>query len=135
MNMKKQFSQTIHHGRNIKRLREILGIKQYALAVKLNITQQAISDLEKKVQINDEVLEKVAEVLKVSVEDIKNLDEETIINQITNTSHNELYNDTSVINIQSMIDQSNKHTKILEELLKTEQEKITLLKKAVVGNR
>jgi transcriptional regulator with XRE-family HTH domain len=37
-----------HHGQNIKRLREIMGVKQEAIAVELNITQQAMSKLEKK---------------------------------------------------------------------------------------
>ena len=32
-----------HQGRNIKRIREILGIKQDVLAVDLGLTQQAVS--------------------------------------------------------------------------------------------
>ena len=37
---------TSHHGRNVKRIREMLGIKQEALAIDLGISQQAISALE-----------------------------------------------------------------------------------------
>ncbi len=38
----------IHEGRNVKRIREILGIKQDALAFELGLSQQAISQLEQK---------------------------------------------------------------------------------------
>ena len=31
--------ETIHHGKNVKRLREILGIKQEVIALELNISQ------------------------------------------------------------------------------------------------
>jgi DNA-binding XRE family transcriptional regulator len=33
----------VHEGRNVKRIREILGIKQEALAMDLGLSQQAIS--------------------------------------------------------------------------------------------
>lgn len=55
----------VHHGRNIKRLREMLGVKQEFIANELNMTQQAISKLEQKEEVEDEVLEKVAKVLNV----------------------------------------------------------------------
>ncbi len=38
MNIETQMNKKIHHGRNIKRLREMLGIKQEAIAMGLNIT-------------------------------------------------------------------------------------------------
>jgi len=43
-------SETRHHGKNVKRLREILGIKQETIALGLNISQQAMSKLEQKDQ-------------------------------------------------------------------------------------
>lgn len=49
---------TIHEGRNVKRIREILGIKQDALALELGISQQAISALEQKEALDKETLEK-----------------------------------------------------------------------------
>ena len=36
----------VHHGRNVKRLREILGIKQEVLADGLSLSQQTISRFE-----------------------------------------------------------------------------------------
>jgi transcriptional regulator with XRE-family HTH domain len=88
------FSPKIHHGHNIKRLREILGVKQDMLATELHITQQAVSDLEKKVQLGDEILEKIAKVLKVPVDAIKNFNDEVAVNIIANT-FNDVFHDNS----------------------------------------
>ena len=63
---------TIHEGRNVKRIREMLGIKQDALAMDLGLSQQAISALEQKEALDKDMLEKIAAVLKVPVEAIKN---------------------------------------------------------------
>ena len=79
------FSPTVvHHGHNIKRLREILHVKQDVLAAAFNITQQAVSELEKKAQISDELLKKVSNVLKIPVEAIKNFNDEIAIKVIVN---------------------------------------------------
>ena len=77
----------IHEGRNIKRIREMLGIKQEALAADLGDewNQKKISLLEGKETIEPEILEEVAKALKVPVEAIKNFDEERAINIISNT--------------------------------------------------
>ena len=66
---------TIHQGRNVKRFREMLGIKQEALALELgdDWNQRKISLLEQKETIEPDLLEQIAKVLKVPVEAIKNL--------------------------------------------------------------
>src|SRR5258706_6896986 len=81
---------TIHEGRNVKRIREMLGIKQEALASELgdDWSQRKISLLEDKETIEPKVLEQVAKALKVPAEAIKNFDEESAINIIANTFHN-----------------------------------------------
>lgn len=77
-----------HHGRNLKRFREMLGIKQEALALDLGDewSQKKISRLEDKEVIEDELLDQVAAVLKVPAEVIKNFDEEKAI---YNIQHNQ----------------------------------------------
>jgi hypothetical protein len=52
-------SKTIHQGRNVKRFREMLGIKQEGLALELgdDWNQRKISLLEQKEVIEPEVLE------------------------------------------------------------------------------
>jgi len=42
--MEKLLSKTITYGKNIRRLREILGVKQETIALGLNISQQAMSN-------------------------------------------------------------------------------------------
>ena len=80
---------TIHQGRNVKRFREMLNIKQEGLALALGEewNQKKVSLLEQKETIDDDLLEKVAKVLKVPVDAIKNFDEQAIFNIIGNTYH------------------------------------------------
>lgn len=123
---------TVHEGRNVKRIREILGIKQDALAVELGLSQQAISALEQKEALDKDMLEKVAKALKVPTDAIKNFSEEIAINIISNT-----FNDNSVnMNYQctfnplnKYIEQVEENKKLYEALLKSEREKTALLEK------
>lgn len=80
----------VHEGRNIKRFREMLGIKQDALAYDLgdDWNQQKVSLLEQKETVDQIILERVAKVLKVPVSAIKNFDEDSVINIVTNTVNN-----------------------------------------------
>lgn len=79
----------IHQGRNVRRFREMLGIKQEALAIELgeDWNQRKISILEQKEEVKDEILERIAKYLQIPVEAIKNFDEQTAINFISNTFH------------------------------------------------
>lgn len=76
---------TIHEGRNVKRFREMLGIKQDALAQELGLSQQAISALEQKEKIDEKILVDVAKMLKIPVEAIQKFDDEQAVNIISNT--------------------------------------------------
>ncbi|MDV4069110.1 transcriptional regulator [Elizabethkingia anophelis] len=80
----------IHQGRNIKRFREMLGIKQDALAYELgeDWNQKKISLLEQKESVEKDILEQVAKILKVPTEAIENFDEEQVVNIISNTVNN-----------------------------------------------
>ncbi len=95
----------VHQGRNIKRFREMLGIKQEALAWELEErssgewNQQKISLLEQRETIEDNVLKQIAQVLKLPLEAIQNFDEEQAISIIANTINN---NDHAVMHGPSM---------------------------------
>lgn len=80
----------IHQGRNIKRFREMLGIKQEMLAHELgeDWSQKKISLLEQREIIEEEILKQVAEILRIPVEAIQNFDEEQAVNIIANTFDN-----------------------------------------------
>lgn len=83
-------SEKIHHGRNIKRFREMMGIKQEALAFELGPewSQKKISLLEQREEIEEELLRQVGEILQIPVEAIKKFDEEKAVNIIANTFDN-----------------------------------------------
>lgn len=80
----------IHEGRNIKRFREMLGIKQEALAMELgdDWTQKKISLLEQKDNVEPLLLQQVADALKIPAEVFKSFDEEQAVNIIANTIDN-----------------------------------------------
>lgn len=80
-------TQHIHEGRNIKRFREMLGMKQEALAFELgeDWTQKKVSQLEAKEKIETDILEQVAKILKVPAEAIQNFDVDQAVNIISNT--------------------------------------------------
>lgn len=119
---------TIHEGKNVKRLREILGIKQDALALDLGLSQQAISQLEQRESIDKELLEKVAKALRVSPEAIKNFNEEAAINIIATTFNS--HDNSSSINYQPTFNFNpiDKIIELYERLLQSEKEKIELMK-------
>lgn len=119
---------TIHQGRNVKRIREILGIKQEALAFDLGLSQQAVSAMEQKEALDRDMLEKIANVLKVPAEAIKNFRDETAIHIISNTFHD--FHDNSVasaMNYHCAFNPLDKMVELYEALLKSEREKIVLL--------
>ena len=80
----------VHQGRNIKRLRELLGIKQESLAFDLGVSQATVSDYEQKEELDEKVLEKVSQALKVPIEAIKNMTDEATHNYINTFNDNSL---------------------------------------------
>ena len=112
----------IHHGRNIKRLRDILGVKQEQIAFELNLTQQAVSKLEQKEQIDDDTLVKVANVLHVPIEALKNFSEESAFNFVANTFNS---HDTSIggLAYQCTFNPIDKIVELYERMLEMEREK------------
>lgn len=142
-------NRTIHEGRNIKRFREMLGIKQDVLANELgdDWTQKKISLLEQKETIEPDVLEQVARVLKVPTDAIKNFNEDAAINIISNTwSHQDTWynHDNATTNnvgsanhncklefnpVEKLIETMEENKKLYEQLLKEKEARILLLEK------
>lgn len=77
----------IHEGRNVKRFREMLGIKQDALAADLgdDWNQQKISLLEQKETIEPAILKRVSEIMKLPVEAFQNMTDDQAVNIVANT--------------------------------------------------
>ena len=128
---------TIHQGRNIRRFREMLGVKQENLAMELNLSQQTVSALEQKEALDADMLEKIAKILKVPAEAIKNFDEEKVMNVIGNivTTVNDhgtgqVFQFHPTINpIDKWMDVLEENKKLYERLLESEKEKNRLLQK------
>ena len=118
----------VHQGRNIKRFRDILGVKQEALATKLEMTQQAFSKIEQKEQIDEKTLNKVAEALQIPVEAIKNMTDEAAFNIIGNTFQND--SSAYVYQYKCNFNPIDKVVELYERMLKAEQEKVRLLQEA-----
>jgi transcriptional regulator with XRE-family HTH domain len=126
--------QTRHIGRKIGRIRDLLGVKQETLAEQLGITQQAVSKLEQSEQLEDATLERVSKALGVNVEAIKNFTEETVINIISSTLHDNAgsYNNNCTLNfnpVDKWLAALEENKKLYEALLQSEREKIAMLEK------
>ena len=123
-------TKTIHQGRNVKRFREMLGIKQEALAAELgdDWSQKKISLLEQKEEIEPDLLEQVAKVLKVPAEAIKNFDEEKAVNIISNTFTSQDTSTLNAINYQPNFNPLDKIIELYERMLKEKEEMIERLR-------
>ncbi len=123
-----------HLGRKISRIRELRGMKQDTLAAELGISQQAVSKLEQSQEIEDSTLEKVAKVLGVPADSIRNFDEEKIIYNIQNNYENSNNSGANVgyqvtFNpLEKVIELYEENKKLYEKLLASEREKVELLK-------
>ena len=120
-----------HVGRNLQRIRVYLGMKQEALAADLGVNQQVITKIEKQEEIEEGFLKRIAEVLGISEEVIKDFDVEKTIFNINH--HN--YKDANISEgattyaIVQQINPLEKIVELYERLLKSEQDKIEILKK------
>jgi transcriptional regulator with XRE-family HTH domain len=123
----------IHQGRNVKRFREMLGIKQEGLALELgdDWNQKKVSLLEAKEEIEPELLEQVAKVLKVPSEAIKNFDEEKAINVISST-----FNDNAaVFNHYPTFNPIDKIIELYERMLKDKTDMIEKLEQMLLQKK
>ncbi|MBL7705311.1 MAG: helix-turn-helix transcriptional regulator [Taibaiella sp.] len=127
---------TIHQGRNVKRFREMLGIKQDALAFELgeDWTQKKISLLEAKEIIDMPLLEQISAVLKVPVEAIQNFDEELAVNVIANTYSFQDFKDNAVaagFNYQPSFNPVDKMVELYERMLQQQEKMIEKLERLI----
>ena len=125
----------VHHGRNVKRFREIFGVRQEAMAFELDMTQQNFSRLEQKKEIDDDTLEKIAGILKIPVNAIKNLSDESVVNIISNTLHDNDNAYGSSVNYfhYSTFNPVEKIVELYERILQEKNEKIALYEQMVKG--
>lgn len=128
----------IHQGRNIKRFREMLGIKQEALAFDLgeDWNQKKVSLLEQKETIEDPLLKKISEVLKIPVEAFQNFDEEQAINIISNTFDNcqqpaSIFYNSTLNPVDQLIKVHEEKIALYERMLKEKDEMMARLEQLI----
>lgn len=124
----------MHLGRKISRLRELRGMKQDTLALELGISQQSVSKLEQSEVIEDSTLEKIALVLGLPADSIRNFDEEKMIYNIQNNYENSNNTGANVgyqvtFNpLEKVIELYEENKKLYEKLLSSEREKVEILR-------
>lgn len=135
-------SQRVHHGHNIASARRMKGLVQKTLADLLGMSQQRLSQIESTKIVSDEILQKVAEITGVSLEDLKTMEEPMSI-YIENNSTNTIEKGANVGNVNSSGENNNdfettnhinpidKITELYERLLKADQEKIKELEQRI----
>ena len=130
-----------HQGKNVKRLREMLGIKPDALAVNLGLTPEMLAQLEQSEVLDERMLRRIAEVLRLPREAFEHIREEsgfTIINStFKDTAIGNSNNTDCAFNINSLeklMQALEENKKLYERLLESEREKVEMLK-ALLGKQ
>jgi len=128
--------QKIHQGRNVKRFREMLGIKQEALAFDMGNewNQKKISMLEQKDVIEYETLNQISHALRIPVEAFQNFDENQAINIISNTFENcqqpaSIFYNSTVNQIDQLVKLHEEKIALYERMLKEKDEMMSKLEK------
>ncbi|HZL11720.1 MAG TPA: helix-turn-helix transcriptional regulator [Prolixibacteraceae bacterium] len=128
----------VHEGRNVKRFREMLGIKQDALAYELGEgwNQQKISLLEQKETIELPLLKQISNSLKIPVEAFQNFDDEQAVNVISNTFDNgsnvfEINHNPIFHPIEQIIKLHEEKIALYERMLKEKDEMMVRLEKLI----
>jgi transcriptional regulator with XRE-family HTH domain len=136
--------QKIHQGRNVKRFREMLNIKQEALAYDLgeDWNQKKISMLEQKDVIEDNLLKQISAVLKIPVEAFQNFDEEQAVNVIANTYSFQDFKDNAVASgfsyqpsfnpVDKIVQLYDEKIALYERMLREKDEMMVRLEKLIV---
>lgn len=135
----KEKNETMHIGHNIKRIREIQGIKQEAFGqlCRNKYSQQRISDFENMVALDQPLLEELATALGVTPEFVQSFKDENVI---YNIQHSHTFNDHSTNSSQHSQptfnnDGSDKLVALLEKFIEEDRVKtqsIAALSQAVL---
>ena len=119
---------SLHIGRKISRIRELRGMNQEALAAELGISQQAVSKIEQSADVEDEALEKIAKILGVTPDAVKNFSEEAVFNYFNSFSDNSINQGPIGAHNTCNFNPLDKVVELYERLLQSEREKMELLK-------
>jgi len=135
----------VHQGYNVRSIREAKNLKQSALALMVELSQQAISKTEQKRVIDDALLAKIARALDVPVEIIENMEEGAAMSFFIENNTFEASDNAqasagdNVYNNYCSIDEIKKiyaeKEALYEQQLKDKQAEIDFLRKLVEGKK
>ena len=126
-----------HQGRNAKLFRETRGIKQEAIAIELGISQQAVSQLEKRQELDDKTIAVYARVVRIDEYFIRNMVDESLLEGSTYFYDHSIQNKN--VNTQSLtfnpldkvVELCAEKDQLYERMLELEKEKSALVEQMI----
>ncbi|WP_294273969.1 XRE family transcriptional regulator [uncultured Chryseobacterium sp.] len=128
--------QKIHQGHNVKRFREMLGVKQETLALNLGNEwdRKKISLMEQKDLIEEVLLQKISKVLNIPIEAFQNFEEEQSVNVFANTYSFHDFKDHAVasgFSYQPSFNPIDKIIELYERMIQQQKEMIDKLENLI----
>lgn len=123
------FTNMLHMGRKIERVRRLRGMSQTELGEILGITKQAVSKIEQTEKFDSDRVKAIAEALGVTEDGLKKFNEETVLYNTMNFYENCGVNTNAVSNTHTFnnfpIEQA---IQLFEKLLQKERERYEKVK-------
>ena len=125
-----EYTNMLHVGRKIERVRRLRGMTQTELGDALGISKQAVSKIEQTEELDDERLKPIAKALGVTEDGLKRFNEETVLYNTINFYENCGVTTSAVSNNHTFNNfPIEKTIEMFEKLLKKESEKFERVKR------
>ena len=132
-------TKNVHQGANVRKFRQLVGMKQTTFGEMLGMNQQSVSRLEQKRVLEEDTLFKVANILHVAPDIIRNLEENPTSIVIENNTFQTGSSNVGVVEnqrdniVNHPVDQlmalNKEQASLYERMLTIEKEKNALLEK------
>ena len=132
-----------HLGRNISKIRELLGLKQEALAFAVGLSQQAVSSIENSAHVDNAKIALFAKALQISPQVIANFDEKGMLDYLETLDENGLGGRAKIFDynlFQKLLEAFELNNRLhvekqslYERLLQNEQEKCRYMEKMLAA--
>lgn len=132
-------TKNVHQGANVRKLRQLVGMKQTTFGEMLGMNQQSVSRLEQKRVLEEDTLFKVANILHVAPDIIRNLEENPTSIVIENNTFQTGSSNVGVVEnqrdniVNHPVDQlmalNKEQASLYERMLTIEKDKNALLEK------
>lgn len=120
----------IHQGKNAKKYREAKNVKQEVIAQELNISQQAVSNLEKRAELDDATIKVYSLVLGIDEVFIRNVADDYSIE----TTSNFFDNSSQILNfnpLDKVVELFSDKDTLYERMLADKEKTSELLQKII----